>query len=412
MPGKHVENYRSMARQRGKKGQGSVYQRKSDGRWCASLKGTVRYAATEAEADKILLQLRAEDAAGQRINNPVTRTVDDLLDEWLDNTVATGRRFKTFASYEQVCRCHIRPALGNVRLRELDTHRVQKFLNQLAAKKPRGKELRQSTIRTIRSVLIAALTQARKWKWVVENVAKDTEVPNALPSKPPPRFEKGQAQALLKAFREAPLGDMFIVSMSLGLRPGEVRGVCVSDITFSKGKPVALTVSHQLQFQQREEDEKSMPRLVAPKTATSHRVLELPEVAADAISRAIIKSGEIWAEQIRRGMITPTRQWAMDNRLIFVTPAGGPVSGGIACKHLKACLAGAGLVHLSQHQLRHLYATYQVDAGAVSIDTVAAVLGHSNPTTTLNFYTRSMKDAQKRAAEATDAMFRDTPLEG
>ena len=55
------------------------------------------------------------------------------------------------------------------------------------------------------------------------------------------------------------------------------------------------------------------------------------------------------------------------------------------------------------HDLRHSTASNLIDQN-VSIVTVASWLGHSSPTTTLNFYAHTNQEQKKRAAKVIDNM--------
>ena len=105
------------ARRRGK-GEGSIYQRASDGRWVAALimedgRRMVRRASSRKEAAaklELLLKARAE---GQAM--AADRSTSAFFNEWLavvKHTVAAG----TFERYEQYIRVHVIPTLGRIRL--------------------------------------------------------------------------------------------------------------------------------------------------------------------------------------------------------------------------------------------------------------------------------------------------------
>ena len=184
-------------------GEGSIYQRESDGRWCTAVdlgwvdgkrKRKVIYGKTRKEvAEKLKVVLR-----DQQQGLPVAmerQTVGQFLARWLADTIAPNRRAKTHRSYEQIARCHIVPDLGRIQLAKLEPQQVQALLRrkQEAGLSPR-------TVAYIRAVLRQALNQALRWGLVARNVATLAEPPKVE------RFEirplsPAQATALLDAAR-------------------------------------------------------------------------------------------------------------------------------------------------------------------------------------------------------------------
>ena len=68
---------------------------------------------------------------------------------------------------------------------------------------------------------------------------------------------------------------------------------------------------------------------------------------------------------------------------------------------LKANLRRAGLLRIRSHDLRHAPATLMLAAGG-PIPTASHILGHKNPTETLNRYAHVLDDMHEAAAERID----------
>src|SRR5438552_11847334 len=105
-----------MAKRRGN-GEGGIYQRESDGKWCASVdlgfvsgkrRRKVIYGETRKQVADKLKALHRDQAAGLAI---VThhQTLEHYLDRWLETAIAPLRRPKTAASYEQIVRLYLKP---------------------------------------------------------------------------------------------------------------------------------------------------------------------------------------------------------------------------------------------------------------------------------------------------------------
>src|ERR1044072_3917571 len=171
--GDGVEAKKSKAKKNNKRGQGegSIYKRK-DGRWVAAvtlgyqggkIKRKTLYGKTRKEVqDKITPILRDVQKGIPVITE--RQTVGQFLDRWLSDSVKISVRPKTFSSYSDLVRLHIKPELGHIQLTKLSPQHVQGLL------KDRLKAgLSARTVQYIRTVLRIALGQALKWDFVSMN---------------------------------------------------------------------------------------------------------------------------------------------------------------------------------------------------------------------------------------------------
>lgn len=405
-----------MAGKRREKGTGSVYPRKNaKGQvtsWGVRLGSLYQTVPTEAEGKALLVKWQHEANQGIQQAQPASRTVADLCAEYLAEVVGPSHRHATWVRVEREIRLHIGPQLGAIRLSKLTPLDVQRFLNYLAAPAPKGRAMRSSTISVLRGLLITIFNQGIDWGWLPEgrNPAKKTRVPgNAAEPKPPPRFTPGQAAALQRAFSQSAYKDLLTLSLALGLRPGEARGITRYCITFdpATGRPTRLEIRHQLQWEKYEGDETAMPRLIPPKTRQSVRSMTLGTVAADALMSAMERAGATWQRCILEKRLPPTGQWAMEQKLVFVTGKGTPVLGTIENRAFHAAIAEAGMEGMTPHKLRALWATGQIDSGMASDLEVMRAGGWSKGDTMRRHYAQSTEAGQARVAAASDAMFED-----
>src|SRR5687767_13557573 len=114
-----MEATKRTGRSRGN-GEGTIYKRESDGRWCASLKDErgkrkVIYGRTRDEVAKKLTQALAKRQQGLPVHFE-RQTVGQFLDRWLRDSVKPTVRPRTYASYEELIRLHIKPVLGGLAL--------------------------------------------------------------------------------------------------------------------------------------------------------------------------------------------------------------------------------------------------------------------------------------------------------
>jgi integrase len=245
-------------------GEGSVYQR-SDGKWCGALvvagRRRVIYGSTRQDAAQKLT--KAMDAASKGLlREPSRLTIGGFLERWLEDTVKPRVRPLTYSGYAVNVRRHIIPALGDVRLDRLGPEQVQSFLNR---KLTDG--LSSKTVAYIRQVLRTALDQALRWNLVSRNVATLVPAPRKERKTIHP-LEPHEIGKFLNAVAGRRLEALYVTTLALGLREGEVLGLKWEDVEFRVG---TLRVQRQLQRFG------GHLQLVEPKTDRARRVLDLPK---------------------------------------------------------------------------------------------------------------------------------------
>lgn len=269
-----------MGKRRGN-GEGGIYQRE-DGRWCAAVdlgivngkrKRKVLYGATRREVAEKLKALQREIDAGLNVLSE-RQTVKQFLENWLQQSIKPRRKTKTYHSYEQIVRLHLVPHLGHHQLGKLGPEHVQAMLNALGEPaKNGGKKLAPRTVQYVRAVLSQALNQALRWGRVTRNVAQIVDGPRVEKFKITPLTPE-QAQKLLDAAAGHRLEQLYRLTLSLGLRRGEVLGLRWEDVDFAQ-RTIRITGALQ-------EIGAKMER-VTPKTEASIRTLPLTPLLLRAL---------------------------------------------------------------------------------------------------------------------------------
>lgn len=118
-------------------GEGGIYQRKSDGKWCGSVvldgsKRKVLYGKTRREVANKLVALQRDQQRGVPVLSD-RLTVGGFLPTWLVSVKLTVKP-RTWTRYEGLTRLHLVPTLGKLPLAKLDRH----HLSTLYAEKVEG----------------------------------------------------------------------------------------------------------------------------------------------------------------------------------------------------------------------------------------------------------------------------------
>ena len=144
------------------------------------------------------------------------------------------------------------------------------------------------------------------------------------------------------------------------LRIGELIALHWSDIDFAKG---ILTVSKSCH------DGKDGLIIDEPKTTTSRRVIPLPKQLLP-----ILRS-------VKKKSASP----------FVVSASGKPVSVRSYQRSFELLLKKLKIPHKGFHSLRHTFATRALECG-MDVKTLSEILGHKNPTITLNRYAHSLME--------------------
>lgn len=94
---------------------------------------------------------------------------------------------------------------------------------------------------------------------------------------------------------------------------------------------------------------------------------------------------------------------------IFCNPMGNVYDPRVFEDLFKRKLEEAGLKEINFHALRHTFATRALEAG-MDVKVLSALIGHAQPSTTLNLYGQALPDHKKASMEKMSGFYRP-PLE-
>lgn len=273
-------------------------------------------------------------------------------------------KLSTQKKYLSTFRTHLLPALGSMRLCEIEALVLQRFV---LAKMHAG--LGWESCDLLRNLMSKVFTIAKQWNFFAgENPVSAVMLPEKKPVREKHVLSLAQIQALLQLLRE-PCHTMVLLGLLTGMRIGEILGLRWKDLNLIADE---LRVSQAIY----------RGTVNTPKTKGSRRTLPLPP----SVVRTLL-------------LLRPTPGEGTDETLVFHTRIGTPLSDtNLLHRHLKPAGAKIGAPWLSWQTLRRTHATMLQAAGG-SIKDAQAQLGHSKLSTTLEIYTIPLPDHQREAVE-------------
>ncbi|CCF83358.1 tyrosine-type recombinase/integrase [Nitrolancea hollandica] len=377
-----------MASRRGH-GEGSIYQRESDGLWVASVnlgyvdgkrKRKTLYGKTRREvAEKIKAVLR-----DQQQGLPVTterQTLAQYLERWLSASVKPSVKVKTYEGYESIVRIRVVPRIGRRQLAKVTALDLQQLYSDLQAA-----GLSARSVHHTHRVFHRAFVQAVRWDLIPRNPCDGVTPPR------PNRSEmhvlaREQVSALLAATTDTQHRALYTLAVTTGMRAGELYGLRWGDIDLAAGR---LSVRRALQRQRG-----NGLVFITPKTARSRRTIILSKWAVSALREHRTRQLE---QRLAAGPL-----W-QDDDLVFCEATGGPLSPSWQTKIFQEALARAGLPRIRFHDLRHTAATLLLARGTHP-KVVSEMLGHATITLTLDTYSHLVPVLHEQAAATMDSLF-------
>ncbi|WP_195270713.1 site-specific integrase [Eubacterium sp. 1001713B170207_170306_E7] len=297
------------------------------------------------------------------------------MEAWLNQRKAKvkGSSLKTYKSYEQA---HLLPFFGDTPLKDIRRKKIRKF------KKHLGKKLAPKTVKDILSYLRTLLKAAEK-----KGYLKSPEMPKVrVQAREKEILDRRDHQALSERVRQSqnPQDMAVYISLSLGLRIGEVLGLRIKDVDLEGG---VLRVRKNRQRVYDPQTGRYPVVSLSPKTRSSIRDIPIAASVKAVLSR-FLESRDHTPKKL---LITGKNGRPCDTRSVQYHFAGLKKELGLSPK-------------LTFHSLRHSFATRALEAGA-EMNTLSAFLGHASVSFTLSRYGHCVTAQKREQMEKIAACF-------
>ena len=289
---------------------------------------------------------KAADRIMQEVNQAAPRpqvsvTLGEFWAEHFKPTLVEKMKPNTRDMYQLLWKNHIAPAFERERMRDITGLHIDRLLSN---KYKQG--YASQTVLHLRSVLSKMFKTAIKWRWLVENPAREIDAP-------PTRVKRLQRAlsveevSLLFEHLVDPARVIVMIGVMMGLRIGEILGLRVEDLDCG-----TLHVR------------RSWCRGHEGGTKNGKdRELPVPSFLGEAMR-------DYCAQR-------PTTGW------LFTGESGKPLSDrNLIQRHVYPVAKRLGVPHFSWHSLRHTFSTLGGNEGSIPTLVMKQLLGHSRLSTT------------------------------
>ena len=317
------------------------------------------------------------------------RLADYIKNTWFPLEIENGERKPTTITFYRSMVALICDYFQKDYLQEITHTDIEKYLMYLRTKHEgrNGAGLAPKSLRHQYATLKLIFADAQKRDLIERNPMDKVDTPK-LQKHPVDAFTEREAQRFFAALNECPLDFRCVLQLLIttGIRRGECAGLKWKDIdTESSTIKVCRNVTYSAG---------NGIVVGTPKTENSIRVVPLMD---STLALLLQYKKQVQAEHPRT---------ILKDAFLFpnTTSVFEPRDPNTITRRLKRFMKRHGLPDLSPHDLRHSCATLLLSQGA-DIKSVQEILGHSNASTTLNFYVKADLGQMKAATQKYAAAF-------
>lgn len=327
--------------------------------------------------------LEPERARIREIASGKTDFVRFTLDEWFPICIDNGEhRPKTVAFYSGNVKNIVEYFKGYT-IQQMSATDIQKFIIYLRTEKNFAPQNVHHHYRTINMIFAFAMKQ----EIILKNPMDKVDKPR-LQKKKVDALSEEEAKEFFAAIDKCPLDFrcLLYLLITTGMRRGECIGLKWRDVDETRS---LIRIERNVTY-----TKKSGIVVNAPKTAASMRVIPIMQSSLNLLRQLKI-------QQQRENPNT-----IIEDAFIFPGESSifSPRDPDAVTRRVKRFMKSNSLPDMSPHDLRHSCATLLLSSGA-DIKSVQEILGHTNASTTLNFYIRTDLNQMQTATNKLAAAF-------
>ena len=337
----------------------------------------------------------------------------DFLDYWIENCCTITLKKTTLENYKKRIKTHIKPALGEYKLRSLTTASLQKFINSKIEN-----QYSLNTLSVLRGILTGSFKYAVSQNMIKSNPAREVRIPTGrsaesmqLRSAPHRYLSPDTIANIFKRFPEGhPSHIPLMLGYRCGLRIGEAFALTWDCVDLEKGQ---IQINKQIQW----DAAKQWWFFTSPKF-NSFRTIDLDSTLLELLRRERKKQDKakayyeelytVYYENASRGLVTSSDELPDTKpvELLLVRQDGSYIQARTMQHTSSVIHYELGIKGFTFHSLRHTHATMLAEVGMPQKYTQQR-LGHKDISVTLRYYTHLTEKMSEIGGKILEGMFND-----
>lgn len=298
----------------------------------------------------------------------------DYLDSWIKD-MSINIQPSTLRGYKSNLKNHILPYFrsAGIKLVDLKIRDLERFYNYLSSEE---KSLSPQSVRHCHRIISKSLNDAIRLEIITSNPATLARLPKMN------RFvgsflNMAQIQELVTLFKGSTVEPVVKFICTYGLRRSEALGLCWDKVDFDNNQFTICRAMIQGDGENYIKD--------CTKNDSSYRTLPM---TADMREMLL----ELKAKRSENQKLFGASY--VNNILVFTFPDGYPITPNYLTRTFHDTVEKSDLPKIRLHDLRHSVASNLLAKGISLVDT-QLWLGHSQPSTTLNYYAHTDSSSKK-----------------
>ena len=324
-------------------------------------------------------------------------TVDGWFETWL-NVYRSSISLGTKDSYTNTYNSHIKPVLGKKEVADIERGQIQQLYNDMVKK-----GYAHGTIKLTASILYGMFEEAMIAGLIKKNIVSLAKLPRG--KEPKVRIAlslEEQKQFQKYIIKNSEYYGLFLLALCTGMRNGEVRGLCWSDVDFDKR---VIHVTGTLKYIKGKGHYKG-----DPKSTTSRREIPMLGICYELLKEQ--KQKQEKQKKLAEEYWNPIK--GLED-LVFTDNAGRLVSKEKVTKELNDTILlmkkeeTINIPCFTFHTLRHTYATRGLENG-ISLKVMQVLLGHKTLAMTADLYSHVLLETKRREMQKMNVVFEEIDI--
>ena len=300
----------------------------------------------------------------------------ELADWYFENFAPVELKSSTAYTYKGQYEKHIKPLIGNMKLKEITTPKLTSVMKTF--------KLKPQSVRKIYVVIQSIFRRGVEQGYIRESPCHNVILPKNRQEKKKMSLDESEIKRFMELLDTKPWDEDFkrIIKVLLytGMRSGECLGLAWEDIDFENN---TISINHTLT------DIGGKHELTDPKTESSIRIIGVGQ----ELKKVLLAQKE-YIEKLKYALGDDFAHPEM----VFVSARGNYRDRNSVYQSLKRSTKGTEFEDMTLHQLRHCNATMLLNSG-IDLKVVSEHLGHCDVNVTADIYADVLRKTKARTAE-------------